>query len=89
MDFEEGEVVTHLNHNNSGHTQLVRDVFCRQQMEKIFRNPRVHTSRGRHVGYDEDGNDDENDWDWEDDWDEKENKEETWNWDRDWDWSSS
>ena len=89
--------MTHLNHNNSGHTQLTRDFFSHKQLEKIFRNPRVHTSRGRHVGiqqqddkrYDEDGNDDENDCDWEDDWDEKENKEETWDWDWDWDWSSS
>ena len=61
MDFEEGEVVTHLNHNNSEQTQLARDVFSHKQLEKIFRNPRFYTSRGRHVGYDEDGNDDEND----------------------------
>ena len=89
VDFEEGEVVTHLNHNNSGHTQLARDVFSHNQLEKIFRNPRVHTSRGRHVGnqqqddewYDEDEDGDEDDWDWEDDWDEEENDEEDWDWD--------
>ena len=50
MDFEEGKVVTHLNHNKSGHTQLARDVFSKKELEKIFKNPRVHTSRGRHVG---------------------------------------
>ena len=43
-------MVTHLNHSKSGHTQLARDVFTHNELERIFRNPRVHTSRGRHVG---------------------------------------
>ena len=46
-----GEVVTHLNHHTSGHTQLARDVFSHNDLEKILKNPRVHTNRGRHVGH--------------------------------------
>ena len=49
VDIEEGEVVTQLNHHKSGKTQLARDVFTHIQLEKIFRNPRVHTGNGRHV----------------------------------------
>jgi len=49
VDYEEGKVVTHLNHNMSGITHLARDVFSHNELEDILRNPRIHTSRGRHV----------------------------------------
>ena len=54
MDFENGEVVTHLNHDRSGHSQLARDVSSNKELEDIFINPRVHTNRGRHVRSDGD-----------------------------------
>ena len=46
VDFEEGEVVTHLNHHKSGNTKLARDVSSHNELEKILKNPRVHTGKG-------------------------------------------
>ena len=59
MDFEKGEVVTHLNHYKSGNTQLARDVFSLGMLETILRNPRVHTNTGRHVGHLHSGEDED------------------------------
>ena len=41
--------MTHLNHVKSGPTKLARDVFSLNEVEKILKNPRGHTGRGRHV----------------------------------------
>lgn len=46
----DGKVTTSLNHERSGHTKLARMVDNHDQLDEIFSNPRVHTSRGRHVG---------------------------------------
>ena len=51
VNYEEGEVVTHLNHHKSGNTKLARDVFSLNLLVKILHNPRVHTDTGRHVGH--------------------------------------
>ena len=61
VDCNIGEVVTQMKHrksrNKSGNTQLARDVSSLSSLEKILKNPRVHTNTGRHVGplqFDED-----------------------------------
>ena len=46
----DGKVTTSLNHERSGHTTLARMVDNHDQLDEILLNPRVHTSRGRHVG---------------------------------------
>lgn len=71
VDFVDGEVTTSLNHERSGHTKLARMVDSHNQLEKILKNPRIHTGIGYHVGtqneQENDGYGDEDDWEDEED----------------------
>ena len=50
IDCEKEEVITSLSHQKFlGTSHLKRKAFSHNFLEKIFRNPRVHTGRGRHV----------------------------------------